>query len=72
MPLWLSDIDVQQLTGKVRRSAQLRVLKELGYSVRHRPDGSFIVPTQQFIETGSKPDQLYKMDFSGLGHGKTA
>ena len=72
MPLWLSDTEVQQLTGRVQRQAQLRVLKELGYSVRYRPDGSFIVPTNQFFDGGSRAEQEWKMDFSGLGHGKKA
>ena len=69
---WLTETEIRSLTNKVQIPAQLRVIKKLGYSVRPRPDGSFIVPRDQFY-TASKPqDKDYKMDFSALGHGKTA
>jgi len=61
---WLSANDVQELTGAKSRSKQLKVLDFMGYSYRIRPDGSFVVPVEQFHEP--KPKE-YKMDFAALG-----
>ena len=61
---WLSANDVQELTGVKSRSKQLKVLDFMGYSYRIRPDGSFVVPVEQFHEP--KPKE-YKMDFAALG-----
>lgn len=64
---WLTDEQVRALTKKRSRPAQLRVLRELGYSYRVRPDGSFIVPTDQFAAPGERA-ATYRLDFSGLGN----
>ena len=46
--LWLTTQEVIELTGRVRPAAQIKQLKSLGYEVRHRADGTFVVPTFQF------------------------
>ena len=61
---WLSTNEVIELTGAKSRSKQLKVLEHLGYSYRVRPDGTFIVPVEQF--TVQKQTE-YAMDFSALG-----
>jgi hypothetical protein len=61
---WLSPNEVTELTGAKSRSKQLKVLDFMGYQVRIRPDGSFIVPIEQFQEPQQKS---YTMDFAALG-----
>ncbi len=39
----LTKDELVELTGKVRRSAQARVLRDLGIKVTRRPNGSLIV-----------------------------
>lgn len=41
--MFLTDSDLQALTGKVRYSAQARVLDALRVPYRRRPDGSLVV-----------------------------
>lgn len=43
MTLCLTPAELESLTGKQRRSAQLRVLQALGIPARVRPDGSLLV-----------------------------
>jgi hypothetical protein len=65
---WLSSIQVLELTGAKTRSKQIKVLDFMGYNYRVRPDGSFVVPSDQFSEQQSyKPLKEYKLDFSALG-----
>jgi|TARA_B110000285_G_scaffold199395_1_gene232537 hypothetical protein len=65
---WLSPNEVTELTGAKSRSKQLKVLDFMGYSYRVRPDGSFVVPVEQFSEQQSyKPLKEYKLDFAALG-----
>jgi len=52
------------LTAAKSRSKQLKVLDFMGYSYRIRPDGSFVVPVEQFQEPQLK---AYTMDFASLG-----
>tara|TARA_R110000803_G_scaffold30623_1_gene68949 strand:- start:1353 stop:1556 length:204 start_codon:yes stop_codon:yes gene_type:complete len=61
---WLSSKDVEELTGAKSRSKQMKVLDFMGYSYRIRPDGSFVVPVEQFQEPKRKE---YTMDFASLG-----
>tara|TARA_B100000795_G_scaffold167419_1_gene126013 strand:+ start:1780 stop:1980 length:201 start_codon:yes stop_codon:yes gene_type:complete len=61
---WLSANDVEELTAAKSRSKQLKVLDFMGYSYRIRPDGSFVVPVEQFQEPQQKS---YTMDFASLG-----
>jgi len=61
---WLSTTEVIELTGAKSRAKQLKVLEHLGYSYRVRPDGTFIVPVEQFTMTKQKE---YAMDFNALG-----
>ena len=61
---WLSTTEVIELTGAKSRAKQLKVLEHLGYSYRVRPDGTFIVPVEQFTMTKQKE---YVMDFNALG-----
>ena len=61
---WLSTTEVIELTGAKSRAKQLKVLEHLGYSYRVRPDGTFIVPVEQFTVPKQKE---YTMDFSALG-----
>ncbi len=39
MPLFLTDDELQQLTGKKRHGAQFRALRQIGLECRQRPDG---------------------------------
>lgn len=71
MQFWLTEQQVQELTNRVRPSAQLRVLAAMGYSVRLRPDGTFVVPTDQFRADDKKP-ATYQLNFEGLGNGSKA
>lgn len=73
MKEWLSKKEVEELTGKIRPSAQLRQLKslEMMHRVHFRTDGSFVVMREKLEQT-SKPPKEYKMDFSGFGHGTQA
>ena len=74
MKLWLDESEVVALTARQQPAAQLRALKALGYSVRTRHDGTFIVPTSQFLDNTSKAETVWEMDFShmGKGNGKKA
>lgn len=40
---WLSDEELQELTGKERPAAQARALKALGVPYKPRPDGTLVV-----------------------------
>lgn len=71
MQYWLTEQQVQELTNKVRPSAQLRVLAAMGYAVKLRPDGTFVVPTDQFQTVDNKP-ATYQLNFEGLGNGSKA
>lgn len=42
-PILLSPDELVALTGKVRKSAQERVLLALGFRPRKRPDGTIVV-----------------------------
>ena len=64
MKFWLSTLEVIELTGAKSRAKQLKVLEHLGYSYRVRPDGTFIVPVEQFTMPKQKE---YAMDFNALG-----
>lgn len=69
MKPWLTTEEVEELTDKVRPSAQLRQLKsmELDHLVRYRTDGSFVVMREGSTHTEEKPKK-YELDFSGLGN----
>ena len=41
--MWLSGKELEKLTGKVKPSAQKRVLRHAGIDYRERPDGTLIV-----------------------------
>lgn len=41
--MFLTDEEVAELTGRVRRAAQLRALRSMGIEHRTRPDGSIAV-----------------------------
>ena len=69
MKFWLSDQEVQELTGMIMPSHQMRVLDQLGYTYRLRSDNSFIVPIfGNFIsdQLPTKKDEKYELDFSSL------
>jgi hypothetical protein len=70
---WLTDAEVSALTRKQRPAAQRRVLDAMGYTYRLRPDGTFIVPVDQFLPTdGAQGNTEFNLDFSGLGNGTKA
>tara|TARA_R100000951_G_scaffold64197_3_gene54276 strand:+ start:116 stop:340 length:225 start_codon:yes stop_codon:yes gene_type:complete len=73
MKPWLEKEEVEELTTKVRPSAQLRQLKAMGMGdlVRYRTDGSFIV-MRDTMDNTKKSTKEYKLDFSGLGNGSQA
>ena len=70
MQLWLTEEEVVTLTRRTQPTAQLRQLESLGYTVRFRADGTFIVPTDQFHAQLSAVQKEYKLDFSNMGKGK--
>jgi len=74
MHLWLSKEEVRELTGKVQKQAQKRQLTALGYHWNEHTDGSFVVPTAQFMtpQANAPTAEIYKLDFSGLGNGAEA
>lgn len=41
--MFLSNVEIEELTGKKRRSAQAKVLNVLGITHKVRPDGSLVV-----------------------------
>ena len=61
---WLSANDVEELTAAKSRSKQIKVLDCMGYTYRIRPDGSFVVPVEQFQEPRQKS---YTMDLKSIG-----
>ena len=61
---WLSSREVEELTLAKSRTKQMKVLDYMGYSYRIRPDGSFVVPVEQFQEPQKKS---YTMDFASIG-----
>jgi hypothetical protein len=70
---WLTEEEVRELTKKVKPSYQMSVLKEMGYTIRLRPDGTFVVPTDQFkTQETEKPSKEFELDFSALGDGQAA
>ena len=69
MKLWLEESEVVALTARQQPAAQLRALKAMGYSVRTRHDGTFIVPTGQFLDNARTVEKEWKMDFSNMGKG---
>ena len=69
MKLWLSDQEVQELTGMIKPKSQMRVLDQLGYTYRLRSNNSFIVPVfGNFIsdQLPTTKDEKYELDFSSL------
>ena len=69
MKLWLSDQEVQELTGMKLPKKQMQVLDHLGYTYRLRSDNNFIVPIfGNFIsdQIPTKQEEKYKLDFSSL------
>lgn len=42
-PIYLTDEELREITGRVKYSAQLRALRAMGFTVRVRPDGSPLV-----------------------------
>jgi len=67
--LWLSDQEVQELTGMIQPKAQMRVLDHIGLTYLLRPDNSFIVPVFGNLisdQLPTKQDEKYKLDFSSL------
>lgn len=56
MTLTLTPDELIELTGKQRRSAQLKVLQALAIPFRVRPDGSLLVLRAHVIENASPQD----------------
>jgi hypothetical protein len=56
MSLWLTDDELETLTGYKRRSLQRRALSEMGVKFRSRPaDGFPLVERGQFDKPVTKP-----------------
>jgi hypothetical protein len=65
--LWLSPLEIEELTGAKTKSKQAKVLTFLGYTYRVRPDASIVVPTEQFLGSEARlATKDYKMDFAAL------
>ncbi len=65
---WLSEVEVEELTKKVRPQAQIKQLRSLGMfdSVRIRTDGSFVV-LRDITPKNIKPS--YQLNLGNLGRG---
>lgn len=53
----LNEDELRRLTGRMRRSAQRRVLTALGIKHKRRPDGSLVVLASQVEIALSSPDK---------------
>ena len=70
-PINLTAEELREITGKVKPSAQVRVLRTLGFTVKLRPDGRPLMSRAHFEALmGGLPSstkaQEYEPDFSTL------
>ena len=63
--LYLTQKEIEHISGKVKPAAQRRSLVAMGYIVKDRPDGTFWVPRGQFIDN-AKPKKSYKLNLGAL------
>ncbi len=70
MKPWLEELEVQELTKRIRPSAQEKQLESLGMShlIKYRTDGSFIVLREGVSARADQPEKEYTLDFSSLGN----
>ena len=54
MSLWLTDEELETLTGYKRRSLQRKALAELGVRFRSRPSDGFPLVDRSQFETGQR------------------
>ena len=67
MSIRLSDAEVADITGKVKWSAQRRMLDSLGYKYDLRQDGKPIV-LRCYIEPKSRNEKYIEPDWDALKH----
>lgn len=66
MSLWLTSLQLRELTGFAQRTKQLAALAELKVKFRLRPaDGFPLVESYQFTEAEPK-QKKHKLDFSSV------
>lgn len=65
MSIRLSDAEVTDITGKVKWSAQRRMLSSLGYKYDLREDGKPIV-LRCYIEAKARGEKYIEPDWSAL------
>lgn len=54
----LSEDEIRQVTHKVRKTAQIKALRQMGIEVKIRPDGSPLVNANHFEQaTGGKVEE---------------
>jgi len=73
--LYLSNTEVQCISGYKQVTAQRKAIISMGYTVKIRPDGSFWVPRAQFLvddKEKAPTEKKYKLDFGALRNGKAA
>ena len=69
--MFLSDAELQRMTGKSRNNARARALAAMGVEFRQRPDGALLVLRSHVEDImGAKPRTqrpASQPDWSGLG-----
>jgi len=66
----LTESELIEVTGKKRSSAQVRILRQIGYEVKVRPDGYPLVAREHYLRimgVFDKTNREYKPDLSIYG-----
>ena len=66
----LTESELIEVTGKKRSSAQVRILRQIGYEVKVRPDGHPLVARKHYLRVMGvfdKTEKFYKPDLSIYG-----
>ncbi len=70
----LTESELIEVTGKKRSSAQVRILRQIGYEVKVRPDGYPLVAREHYLRVMGafdKTEKFYKPDLSIYGAKET-
>jgi len=66
-PLHLTQTELEEITGRKRRSAQARVLRKMGIEFRMNPDGKILVVREHYVSGGSLGKNLpVEPDFDSI------
>ena len=63
--LYLTQKEIEHISGKSQQAAQRKALIAMGYIVKDRPDGTFWVPRAQFMDN-ARPKKAYKLNLEAL------